>query len=449
MIRYVGIDLHKHLIVGCILDEAGEQIDSFRIDEVTAESLDKLCKKHLRSEDHVVMEATTHVWAVDRVLSKHVAKVVVSNPMLTKAIACSTVKTDKVDAKVLAQLLRSNFLPTVWKPDEETSRLREISSRRARVVRQRTQIINRIRSVLAIRLLDCPHPVPSQKGREWLQEVAIDEDGRWMIDSDLRMLDCIEKEIDECEARIAKAVHQNQNIKLLMTLPGVSTTVAVAVLSAIGDIKRFEKPEKLASYFGLVTSTRQSASKCYHGSITKAGNVHARWSLVQAAHTASRDLGPLGHFFNKLRRRKAYNSAVTALARKLAELCWHLLTTQQPYRYAKPSSVQEKLAKLRVLATGVKRKGGLGKGVDSRTRRQEGDLRKRCGGLDDVLQSEGLPKVAPIPEGERRHLEHCGLEKIAEEVQKPVMRKRRCITKLSEEAHLDFAQTAPKESLVG
>jgi ribosomal protein S30 len=219
-------------------------------------------------------------------------------------------------------------------------------------------------------------------------------------------------------------VYQDANIKLLMTLPGVSVNVAVAILAAVGDISRFTKPEQLASYLGLVATTRQSASKCYHGSITKAGNVHARWSLIQAAHTAAKDMGPLGYFFNKLRRRKAYNVAITGVARKLAELAWHLLTTKMPYRYAKPDTVKTKLAKLRVRGSGEKRKGGLGKGIDPRTVNAGSDTKQSSPGLDDVLLSEGLPSTGEIPRGEQKHLERIGLQDIRVKVQQPVLRRR-------------------------
>ena len=352
------------------------------------------------------------------------AEVVVSNAVATKAIAEAKVKTDKVDAKILAQLLRAGFLATVWKPDSYTSKLRELSARRSRIVSQRTAIINRIRSVLAMRLLDCPHLIPSKKGQEWLKTIQIEDDARWMIESDLRMMECIEAEINAFDARIAKEVYQDKNIKLLMTMPGVSMNVAVALLAAVGDINRFTEPEKLASYLGLVCTTRQSAKRCYHGSITKAGNVHARASLVQAAHTAAKDLGPLGHFFNKLRRRKAYNLAIAGVARKIAELTWHLLKTQLPYRYAKPETVQSKLSKLRVLGSGEKRKGGLGKGVDSRTVNPKSDVKLRSLGLDEVLRKENLPVTGDIPAGEQKHLERIGLEQLRAKVQEPKMRRK-------------------------
>jgi len=207
-------------------------------------------------------------------------------------------------------------------------------------------------------------------------------------------------EIDAFDSCIAKEVYQDMKVKLLTTLPGVNVNVAVAILAAVGDISRFTKPEQLASQRRPVATTRQSAKKCYHGSITKAGKVHARWSLVQAAHTAAKDLGPLWYFFNKLRRRKTYNVAITRLARKLAELAWHFLTTKLPYRYAKPETVQSNLSKLRVLGSGQKRKSGV----------------------DEVLRKEGLPNKGDIPNGEKKHLKRIGLQDLRAKVQEPKMR---------------------------
>jgi len=423
--RYVGIDLHKRLLVACILDQDGKVLERPRIEEVTRASLEAFCRQYLQPEDQVALEVTTHVWAVVRILARHVARVVASNPLATKAIAQAKVKTDKVDAHVLAQLLRLDYLPTVWAPDEALSQLRELTARRNRLVQDRTRRINRLRTCLAMRLLDCPYEIPTARGREWLERVELDDDGRAMIDSDLRLLDSLQAEIDALDQRLAQRVYQDERVKLLMTMPGVSQHVAEAVVAAVGDIARFPSPEKLAAYLGLVPSTRQSANHCYHGGITKAGRAAARWALVQAAHTVRGDLGPLGHFFHKLRRRKNYNVAVCAVARKLALLTWHLLTTGKPYRYAKPDTVAAKLSKLRVAGSGVKRRTGAGKGVNSRTlRAPEERNQKRTPGLTEVLRKEGLPAPSALTQGEERVLERTGTKAYFESLQQERVRPR-------------------------
>lgn len=121
MIRYVGIDLHKRLLVAHILDEQGNTVATPRCEPVTAASLERFAKRHLKPGDQLALEVTTHVWAVVRFLEPLVDRIVVSNPMATKAIASAKVKTDKVDAEALANLLRLDYLPSVWMPGPEQS----------------------------------------------------------------------------------------------------------------------------------------------------------------------------------------------------------------------------------------------------------------------------------------------------------------------------------------
>ena len=115
--------------------------------------------------------------------------------MATKAIAQAKVKTDKVDAHVLAQLLRCDFLPEVWRPDEATRQLRELTCRRCALVGQRTAMRNRIHSVLAMRLIEAPLKLFNAAGLEWLKSVEVDAQGRMLIDSDLRQLEFLQTEI--------------------------------------------------------------------------------------------------------------------------------------------------------------------------------------------------------------------------------------------------------------
>ena len=350
--------------------------------------------------DHVAFEATTNCWSVADVLRPHVARVVVSNPMATKAIAQAKVKTDKVDAHVLAQLLRCEFLPDVWQPDQATRQLRELTGRRSALVGQRTMFRNRIHSVLAMRLIEAPLDLFAPKNLEWLKTVQIDAQGRMLIDSDLRQLEFLDKEIALLDKELAERGHASEQVKLLMTLPGVDVATAEAMLAAWGDVTRFPDADHAAAYLGLVPSTKQSADKCYHGPITKRGNCHARWMLIQAAQHLDKHPGPLGHFFRKLMKKKTRNVAVVAGARKLAWIGWMMLMRKEPYRYAIPKSTEAKLAKLRVQATGQQRKGGPGKGVKAVAKLPGGSRTVKS--LAQVLASEGLPEPRTLSRGEQR-----------------------------------------------
>jgi transposase len=397
-VRYIGLDVHKRVVEACIIDTSGTIVgrERFALNRRVLETFAKL----LKPGDQVALEATTNCWAVADVLRPHVAKVVVSNPMATKAIAMAKVKTDKVDALVLAQLLRCDFLPEVWPPDEATRRLRELTGRRSALVGQRTAMRNRIHSVLAMRLIEAPLDLFAPKNLEWLKTVEIDAQGRMLIDSDLRQLEFLDKEVALLDKELAERGHANEQVKLLMTLPGVDVATAEAMLAAWGDATRFPDGDHAAAYLGLVPSTKQSADKCYHGPITKRGNCHARWMLIQAAQHLDKHPGPLGHFFRRLMKKKTRNVAVVAGARKLAWIGWMMLKSNEPYRYAIPKSTEAKLAKLRVKATGQRRKGGAGKGVKAVAKLPGGSRSVKS--LPQVLASEGLPEPRPLSSGEQR-----------------------------------------------
>ena len=406
--RYVGLDVHKREITYCILAADGATIaqGKFSLDR---KALRHFAKNTLHTSDQVALESTTNCWAVADIVKPHVARVVVSNPMATKAIAQSKIKTDKVDARVLAQLLRCDFLPEVWQPDVETRLRRQLSGRRASLVGQRTQLRNRIHSTLAMRLIVPPIAASSglfsKLGRQWLDQLSektIDADGLAMISSDLRLLEALAVEIDRFDERLTELAYGDARVKLLMTMPGVSVIVAQALVAAFGDVTRFASADKAASYLGLVPSTKQSANTCYHGPITKRGNSNARWLLVQAAQHMLRQSGPLGHFFRRLKSRKNHNIAVVATARKMAMITWRMLRYNEPYRYSPPRSTETKLARMRVAATGQRRKSGVAKGEKAVAKLPGGSRTTKS--LDAIYQQEGLPPRTPIRPGEAKHL---------------------------------------------
>lgn len=404
-VRYVGLDVHKRVIQACILAPDGEIVFSGRL---SIEALQKFAQEFLQPLDQVVLEATTNTWAIAERLAPHVAEVVISNPLTTKAIATAKIKTDKVDALVLAQLLRCDYLPRVWQPDPQTRELRRLTSRRAGLVSDRTRIKNRLHSVLAQRLIAPPKErLFTPDGLHWLREVELDPEGRLMLDSDLRLLEAVEAEIARFDQLLAEKGHHDQRVKLLMTLPGVNVTVAQTLIAALGDITRFTDGDHAASYLGLVPSTRQSGDHCYHGPITKAGRGHARWMLIQAAQHVRHHAGPLGVFFQRLAGKKNYNVAVVAAARKLVVIAWHMLTNHEPYRYAQPRLTQEKLAKLRIKAAGQRRRTGPAKGTKCAAKLPGGS--RTIKPLTQVYQEEGLPELRLPKPAELRFLRHSGI----------------------------------------
>jgi transposase len=409
MKRFIGLDVHKSVVEACAIDQHGRRLFRRRID-CTREALLRFATE-LSKEDSIALEVTTNAWAVADLLQPLVGRLVVSNPMKTKAIAEAKVKTDKVDAEVLAQLLRCDYLPSVWVPDPQTRTLRQLTSRE-RLVSERTRLKNRIQSVLASRLVVVPvKTLFSQEGLKWLAACELPADQRALVDSDLRLITGIDQEIAELEAALRQQAWNQARVRLLMTIPGVDYCVALALVAALGDLSRFADGDHAASYLGLTPSVKQSANTCHYGPITKRGNSHARWLLTQAAQNMARQPGPLGVFFRRLAKRKCWNVAVCATARKLVGVAWLMLKNNEPYRYVNPATTQRKLSRLRVAVTGELRKPEH-KGRRPGVKNGANPPSRLTPSLGQVCQQEGLPTVhgfEQLPPGEQRVLQSLGV----------------------------------------
>jgi len=354
MKRVIGMDIHR-TFAEVVFWEAGRLRPAGRID-MTRSGLEGFGRS-LSKEDEIVVEATGNAMAVVRVLSRYVARVIVANPLQVKAIAHAHVKTDKIDAGVLASLRAAGFLPEVWLPDAETELRRRLVARRNQVVRHRTRIKNGVHSILQAHLIPpCPHAdLFGRLGRNWLgrQELPVDEQAA--IERHLRELDRLAEDLELLDREIAEEVIEDPSVKRLLTITGVNIIVAAGLVAAIGDIHRFSSPQKLVSYVGLNPRVRQSGlGLAQHGRISKVGRSHARAMLVEAAWATAKAPGPLHAFFVRIRARRGHQIAAVAVARIL---CWHMLTKQTDYHWARPALIANKRRAMELQAGRPQKKG--------------------------------------------------------------------------------------------
>ena len=342
--RTVALDVHKRFAEVAVHEDGGGlrglgRVETGRLREFAAS---------LGPTDHVVLESTAMTWAIAELLAEHAGRVTVSNPMRTRAIASAKVKTDQIDAKVLAQLGAADFLPEVWAPDEATRALRRRIAHRSSLVRQRTRLRNQIHAVLTRNLIEAPvTDVFGQSGRRWLAELALPAHEREAVDSNLRLHDALDGEVALVERGLAEQALADPGVRRLMTIPGVGAITALALVAVMGDVTRFAGPRHLVGYLGLDPRVRQSGEKAArHGHISRAGQAHARGLLIEAAHTAIRTPGPLRAFHARIAARRGKQIAICATARKLAVLAWHLLSKDEDYRYGAPTITQRKLRTL-------------------------------------------------------------------------------------------------------
>jgi transposase len=241
----------------------------------------------------------------------------------------------------------------IWRPDEELQALRRLVARRSSIVRERTRLKNQVQAVLHRNLLPrCPAAdLFGRKGRAWLVEQPLPADEEIAVASALGRLDVAGEELTLVECELAQVGLASDDVKRLLTIPGVDRTVALSLVAAIGDIARFPDSRRLVSYLGLDPRVRQSGNQpARHGRISKQGRAQARGMLVEAAWACAKTPGPLRAFFLRIRSRRGEQVAAVATARKLAVLCWHLLARGEDYAYARPSLVAQKLRALELAA---------------------------------------------------------------------------------------------------
>jgi transposase len=173
----------------------------------------------------------------------------------------------------------------------------------------------------------------------------------------LRQLDFLSGEIELIDRALAEQAVSSHEIRRLMTIPGVGVTTAATVMATIGDVP-LPTAHRLVGYLGLDPRSRQSGTApARHGRISKQGSSAARHVLVEAAWAAIKTPGPLRAFYERVRSRRGAQIAIVAVARKIANLCWQLLTKQQDYAYQRPAYVARKLRSLELRAGAAAQKG--------------------------------------------------------------------------------------------
>jgi len=258
-----------------------------------------------------------------------------------KGLAPLAAKTDKIDARVLAELARRDLVPEIWLPTPGVRAERERARFRLHLVRHRTALKNRIHATL----MTFGHPVSVSDlfgvgGRGLLERLAIPEPWATSLATSLRLVDELTVEIDTGERDLQALGADHPAIPLLMTVPGVGWVLAYTIASEIGDIARFASPKKLVGYTGLCPLVRQSGNRDVRGPLAKNGPKYLRWALIEAATHAARDERYRDRYERtkqRLGRQRGAKVARVDLARELAEAIWHVLTKNQAFAPAGPT----------------------------------------------------------------------------------------------------------------
>lgn len=329
--NFVGIDLHKHYSQFVVLDQNGKVVTQAKL-PTEREAVSKFLSG-LEGPAKAAVEATRNwYWFYDLVESlTEEAELVCPSKM--RVIAESTVKTDRIDARVIAELLRVNYLPTCYVPPQEVRQVRELLRERAFVVRLRTMVKNRIHGLLD--KLGVEHPFDNLftgRGLQFLKSLELE--GMYQLELE-ECLGMVEK-LDEMEKKSNQLIRQlardSEECRLLMTIPGIGYHNALLIIAEIGDINRFATAEKYASYCGLVPTVHISERTVHYGHLTPKGNPWLRWVYVEAAHLARRKSTRLANLYSRVAAKKGAQKAIGAVARELAVISFAVLRDRTEFK---------------------------------------------------------------------------------------------------------------------
>lgn len=318
---YLGVDLHKKSCWVTVMNGEGRILDSQRIGTERGTLLNYFGK--VEKPAALAVEATFNWYYFLDVVEPLGLELHLVHPWKTRAIASARIKHDKLDSRILAELLRTGFVAEAWIAPLEIRQQRQLLRYRAHTVRWATRAKNAVHGI--VNRNGAPSPVESMfgpKGRAFLKEVVLPELDRWEVDGQLARLDLLEEQIKELDREIRQRVKADPVAQALQMIPGIGPFIALLLVAEIGDLRRFPTAKHLASYTGLVPSLYASAEHRWNGPITKQGSSLLRWALVQAAHTAARS-PKFAHFYERQRERHGRGKAIVALARKLAVISYY------------------------------------------------------------------------------------------------------------------------------
>jgi transposase len=330
VVTYAGIDYHKKFSMVSLGDENGKVISIHRVTNDEQEIREFFSP--FPALKCVIESCRGYEWFVD-LLKEIGLDVQLCNAHEVKLIAHSRCKTDKVDSRILMELLAIDFLPVCYQPTAEQRALRERLRWRCHLVRNTTRLKLRVHALLDkenIGLKVGPK-VSSAVGRELLRQTKLRSPGRQeLLEKHLALLDHLDQTINAEDAWIKKAAKANADAQLLMTIPGIGAFSALFLIAELGDVTRFKRSAQIVNFAGLAPRVDQSGDVRRTGSITKAGSSLLRWILVQDAWQALRCYEFRCHFAS-VSKRCGRHGAIVSVARKLLEVVYRVLRDKKPF----------------------------------------------------------------------------------------------------------------------
>lgn len=339
--NYCGFDIAGVSSYVYVTNEKGRKLSSGAVATDKA-VIERRLKPFLRGGLSVAIEAGNQTAWIHEVLVGMGANVTVVNPTKVKLIAESRRKTDKIDARILCELLRLDALPhPVHMPGRETRALRGLLVARRQLVSERTKVCNVVRGMLRQEGVRLPaHALSSFVA--WRRLLAQGYEQAHLpvvLATYFDVFVSLTESIRDLERKLGEREAQDGRVARLKTMPKVGRIAALTFVAAVDDVHRFPSSRKLVGYSGLAPTVRSSGDRTVYGSISREGRSELRAVWVQIAHLVaidtSRATQPLRTWFNRVARKRGKKTALVALARRLLVIAYRLLKDETDYDVAR------------------------------------------------------------------------------------------------------------------
>lgn len=328
---FAGIDYSKAFSFVTIGDKDGKVLQQFKVMNNEDEWNDFFARF---SKLKCALESCRgYEWLLDELIRQG-HEVRLAEPRSVKLIAQSRCKTDKIDSRVLMELLAKDFLPVCYQPTKKERKYREILRSRAKLVNAMVRFKQRVHALLDKENKGLQYPF-SAKGRKELDERNLDEPRDEIMKDHLELIDFLEAQIHKHDVWIRQLAKSNADVYRLKQMPGFDVLTAMVFVAEVGNIHRFRNAAQVAAFLGLVPRVYSSGETNRHGRITKTGSKLLRRMLVESAWSAIRKSPALRTDYNNIARKRGKKVAIIAIARKLAEIGYHILKEKKGFDESK------------------------------------------------------------------------------------------------------------------
>lgn len=333
---YMGMDIHKNFIQAVAMDKDGNILKE-QMFKPDLDGIKGFVKEFTDGgKTKAAIEASCTWWHVYELLDSQGIETILVNARRTKVIAQSKIKTDKLDARGIANCLRTGFIATAYIPPKDVMEQRTLLRHRISINRDIARRKNRVHGILLMCGAKSKYvDICGEGGRGFLKELRLSDANRYNLESHLNIIDALTKERVQITKKVEKLCKVNKKAMLLTSIKGVSFYSAMIIITELGDIGRFSEPKKACSYAGLVPRTIQSGEHCVQGRIIKECNQYLKWILNQCVHTHIRYCpeSPITKLYYRVMAKHGKGKATIAASRKMLTCMYHMLVKNELFKY--------------------------------------------------------------------------------------------------------------------